>query len=290
VEKIDTRTVWSYFDEVERARPSSNHKIRQARGHPVSSYFQLAKKIAELQFLNRDHVLLFRGQTSDYLSTKGNSMLKASLFRLSSSRLPSQRLLEQRFSVLKQAEDLLVKRYTEERFQGFERLTRYRVIRWAILQHYDVCRTPLLDVTHSIRIAATFASRHNETSEGYVFVLGVPNLSGAVTASSEAGLQIIRLSSACPPEAVRPHLQEGYLLGEYPEIADYEQNAHYSYYEMDFGRRLIAKFRFNPAPGSFWKSMNFPPAAEEALYPLEHRDRLLVLTQEIKTSLKVIAD
>jgi len=51
------------------------------------------------------------------------------------------------------------------------------------------------------------------------------------TASSEAGLQVIRLSSACPPEAVRPHLQEGYLLGEYPEIADYEQNAHYDYYE-----------------------------------------------------------
>jgi hypothetical protein len=66
--------------------------------------------------------------------------------------------------------------------------------------------------------------------EAFVFVLGVPNLSGAVTASSEANLQIVRLSSACPPEAVRPHLQEGYLLGECPAIADFEQNAHYSHY------------------------------------------------------------
>ncbi len=112
---------------------------------------------------------------------------------------------------------------------------------------------------------------------------GVPNLSGAVTASSEAGLQIVRLSSACPPEAVRPHLQEGYLLGEYPEIADFEQNAHYEYWEMDFGRRLVAKFRYNPT--TFWHSKNFPPASEEALYPKEHRDSLLSLAAQIKHSL-----
>lgn len=98
-----------------------------------------------------------------------------------------------------------------------------------------------------------------------MFVFGVPNLSGAVTASSEASLQIVRLSSACPPEAVRPHLQEGYLLGEYPEIADFEQKTHYDYYEMDFGRRLVAKFRFDPT--TFWSSSNFPPATERALYP-----------------------
>ena len=45
-------------------------------------------------------------------------------------------------------------------------------------------------------------------------MLGVPNLSGAITASAEAGLQIVRLSSVCPPSAVRPHIQEGYLLGD----------------------------------------------------------------------------
>ena len=44
---------------------------------------------------------------------------------------------------------------------------------------------------------------------------------------------MIRLASVCPPEAVRPHIQEGYLLGEYPEIADYEQKALYPHYEID---------------------------------------------------------
>ena len=56
-----------------------------------------------------------------------------------------------------------------------------------------------LDVTHSLRVAASFASHENDTDEAFVFVFGVPNLSGAVTASSEAGLQIIRLSSVMSP-------------------------------------------------------------------------------------------
>ena len=151
------------------------------------------------------------------------------------------------------------------------------------MQHYGVCSTPLLDVTQSLRIAVSFATRNNETADAYLFVLGVPNLSGAVTASSEANLQIVRLSSACPPEAVRPHLQEGYLLGEYPDIVDFEHRARYAYYEMDFGRRLVAKFRFD-AEG-IWSNPDFPPASEKALYPLEHRDPILNLAQELKTSL-----
>jgi len=283
MEKIGTQTTWSYFDNVDRARPASNQKIRHAPGHPVSSFFQLARKVAELQFLNRDHVLLFRGQQSDHQTSKCNTTLKATLFRLAKTKVPTQRVLERRFERLRLAEAELVSRYVAQRFGGFERLRRHRTIRWAILQHYEVCRTPLLDVTHSLRTAATFATLGNESNEGFVFVLGVPNLSGAVTASAEAGLQIIRLSSACPPEAVRPHLQEGYLLGEYPEVADYEQNAHYDYYEMDFGRRLVAKFRFDPH--ALWKSKNFPATSEEALYPKEHRDALLSLASEVSIAI-----
>ncbi|MGH2362032.1 MAG: hypothetical protein ACRDGM_16020, partial [bacterium] len=60
-------------------------------------------------------------------------------------------------------------------------------------------------------------------------------------------------------------------------------NVHYSYYEMDFGRRLVAKFRFDPR--TFWQSKNFRPAPDEALYPKVHRDRLLNITQDVKASL-----
>jgi hypothetical protein len=53
-------------------------------------------------------------------------------------------------------------------------------------------------------------------AEVRLYVIGVPNISGAISASAEAGLQVIRLSSVCPPSAIRPNVQEGYLVGEYP--------------------------------------------------------------------------
>ena len=279
MEKIGNQKIWSYCDNREKVRSAAHTTIRAAAGHRVQTYFELAKKVAELQFLNRDHVLLFRGQPADYRTVKGNSMLKASIFRLANGKVPTAKILTQRFHVLRRAEAALVQQYAESGFVGRDRLKRQRILRWAILQHYEVCRTPLLDVTQSLRIAASFASM-GDGDERYVFVLGVPNVSGAITASSEASLQIVRLSSACPPEAVRPHLQEGYLLGEYPEIADFEQNAHYRYHEMDFGRRLLAKFRFDPT--TLWKSPNFPQASNEALYPKDHRDPLLGVAQDVK--------
>jgi hypothetical protein len=66
------------------------------------------------------------------------------------------------------------------------------------LQHYEVCGTPLLDVTHSLRVAASFAT--NDAVKGHnptLYVLVVPALSGSVSASSDQGLQTIRLSSIC---------------------------------------------------------------------------------------------
>ncbi len=284
MEKIGNQKIWSYFDKVGSARPAVNQNIRAGTGHRVQTYFELAKKVAELQFLNRDHVLLFRGQASDYQTTKGNSTLKPSLFRLTKGKLPSTTILTERFATLRKVEHELLSCYTNERLLGFERLKRHRILRWAILQHYEVCPTPLLDVTHSLRIAASFASLSGSPT-GFIFVFGVPNLSGAVTASSEASLQIVRLASACPPAAIRPHLQEGYLLGEYPEVSDFDRSSHYGYHEMDFGRRLVAKFCFDPE--TLWQSKNFPQCTRDALYPKEHRDPLLNICEKVKISIEI---
>ena len=108
----------------------------------------------------------------------------------------------------------------------------------------------------------------------------MPHISGAVTASAEAGLQIVRLASVCPPSAVRPHIQEGYLLGEYPDLSGTDQKQLYESYEVDFGRRLIAKFRFDPA--RFWyKSEAFPKVPERALYPPAGEDPLCDLASAV---------
>lgn len=268
METIGKQKIWSFLDRSRECQITTNTRIREGAGHKVASFLELARKIAELQFLNRDHVLLFRGQGGDHRNVKGNTSVKPTLFRPEGRGNPDRATLETRFDSLARAERALVGRYQSAGFRGLDRIKRHHVLRWSILQHYEVCATPLLDVTHSIRIAASFASlsaKDSGKSRAYVFVLGVPNLSGAVTASAEAGLQIIRLSSVCPPQAVRPHIQEGYLLGQYPEVTGIAERENYFHYEMDFGLRLVAKFQFEPA--SFWTDDDFPQVPESALYP-----------------------
>ena len=273
METIGSTRLWSLLDGSEAATSNvSNTKIRSDAGHQVGSYLELVRKVSELQFRNREFVFLLRGQSRDYKNRQNKSSLRPSLLRSEKVGPNFERLIS--------AERLLIERY---RFTGSQRLRRHQALRWALLQHYGVCDTPLLDVTQSLRIAASFASQP-ESETAYVFVLGVPNISGAVTASDEAGLEVIRLSSVCPPEAVRPHIQEGYLLSEYPELADLDQKNHYENHELDFGKRIVAKFRFDPA--DFWKADTaFPMVPREALYPEAPHDPVLDLAREIRSLL-----
>lgn len=288
METIGQTELWSFFTTQEKAKlirtPTA---VRKAKGHLVTNFMDLATKMAELQFRNPDFVLMFRGQSGDHRNSKGNTTIKPSLFRSTrgTSDLPSMSILRERYEKLEHAEELLVTQYQQADLLGKERLQRHRMLRWAILQHYEVCDTPLLDVTHSLRIAASFASMDAQ-KEAFIFVLGVPNLSGAITASAEGGLQIIRLASVCPPSAVRPHIQEGYLLGEYPDMVNYNQKELYGHYEIDFGRRLVAKFRFDPT--TFWQADMFPQVPREALYPASGNDPLRVIAKKVKTAIALL--
>lgn len=254
--------------------------LRNGDAIKVSDFLELARKVAELQYENREHVLMLRGQSDDYRNYQKNSTVKPSIFR-GKERNPSSHELTTRFERLRRAESALVREYECDDLPRAKEIRRRQILRWAILQHYEVCDTPLLDVTHSLRVAASFASDH-EGQDGYVMVLGVPNIAGAITTSIEAELQIVRLASVCPPQALRPHIQEGFLLGEYPDIAVYEQKQLYPEYEVDFGRRLIAKFSFKKS--NFWSGGDFPQIPHDALYP-DQDDDLKKTTDRVKCSL-----
>ena len=281
METLGKHQLWSFFDASGKLRLVRQHSaVRKGDGCPVGSYLELATKIAELQFRNKSHVLMFRGQHGDFRNRQHNTSIKPGLFRpAAKGKNPGPALLAKRFASLKLAEERLIEAYRQQGFLGLDRILRTRVLRWAILQHYEVCPTPLLDVTHSLRIAASFAALGNPSDRAYIYVLGIPNLSGGITASSEAGIQTIRLSSVCPPQALRPHIQEGYLLGEYPELDTYEQNNRYAAYEIDFGLRLVAKFYFHPV--EFWNNPSFPQIPKDALYP-NADDPLYQMAQGLK--------
>lgn len=284
MEIIASQKIWTFADGAKKASDATCGAIRSASAHHVRNYMDLATKVAELQFMNRDFVLLFRGQSGDFKNPSGNTSLKSTIMRAGSpAKIPSDTVLKSRFWTLEKAEAALVREYAAQKLVGLDRIRRQRILRWSILQHYEICPTPLLDVTHSLRIAASFASEGGG-SEGFIFVVGVPHISGAITASAETGLQIVRLASVCPPSAVRPHIQEGYLLGEYPDLSGPGQQQHYKHFEVDFGRRLIAKFRFDV--DRFWeKSGYFPRVPKRALYPSSSHDPLCRLAEAVKSAL-----
>ena len=281
---IGNQKIWTFSGQKKAVSGLTCSAIRKAPAHPVRNYMELATRVADLQFNNRDFVLMFRGQSADYKNRLGYTSLKATILRAATSnKVPTELTLNRRFDRLIAAEAALVAEYGKQGFLGLDRLKRQRILRWAILQHYEICKTPLLDVTQSLRIAASFAS-HDAEDRAYVFVLGIPHVSGAITASAEAGLQVVRLASVCPPTAVRPHIQEGYLLAEYPECASTEQKMLYSHAEMDFGRRLIAKFSFGP--DSFWeKSGHFPQVGKKALYPRPELDDMCALAEAVREAI-----
>jgi hypothetical protein len=186
--------------------------------------------------------------------------------------------IERRFRVLDRAEEALAAQYD---LPGQERVQRFSILRWALLQHYGVCRTPLLDVTHSLRVACSFAFQEQQGSP-YLYVLAFPQISGSVTTSSEHGIQVIRLLSICPSAALRPHYQEGYLVGEFPTIS-FRQKMLYDRAELDMANRLVCKFRLANYK-KFWHS-GFTEIPHGALFP-DARDMLKKKMDEIENVIR----
>ena len=114
-------------------------------------------------------------------------------------------------------------------------MRRRKYVQWSILQHYEVCATPLLDLTHSLLVACSFAFLSG-ASEPLVLVFGLPFFTNRISINSEHDLVNVRLLSICPPEALRPYFQEGYLAGTDGVLAEFDSKT-----ELDFANRLVAK-------------------------------------------------
>lgn len=223
----------------------------------VKTYEELVKEIAELSYLNPDSILFFRGQTADYKNKSSTTTIYPSIYR--EDRITKNEL-RYKFDVLGAASALLVEKFEFQGVIGSQEIKRKKQIQWSILQHYEVCPTPLLDITHSLRVACSFSMLNNLDDYCYIYVFALPYITGRISINSEYDLINIRLLSISPPQALRPFFQEGYLVGTEFICDEYENKM-----ELDFKRRLLAKYKI-PNSKSFWGD-SFNKIDKRFLYP-----------------------
>ncbi len=241
--------------------PTPGFPLSSRGGHEVRSYIELLQKVAALCFHNRRFRLLFRGQKADYKmsSLASTSDLYPSILRgFTANKGDRQAGLDHAFDTLLRAESLLA-----EEIRSRE-LIENQIVRWAVLQHYEVCKTPLLDVTASLQSALTFAI--GDRSEGWLYVLAFPQLTGSVSVSLESKTQVIDLGQICPPEALRPHFQQGLLVSDYPEIRTRKQShGRRGMRGNNFAARLLTKFRLVDCKS--WHTEGYMSTPSNVLFP-----------------------
>ena len=243
------------------------------KGEPyvVQRYSDLVKHIARLAYLNKDYLLFYRGQGLLFRNKAGGATFYPPIYR--GDQLDRE-TIDSRFRLLERASLRLRELFIKGAIDGHQEVARKRLIQWSILQHYQVCATPLLDLTHSIRVACSFAQAAARGRKAYVSVFGLPYVTNRISSNSEHDLVLVRLLSICPPAALRPYFQEGYLAGTADVTADYEDKS-----ELDFNRRLVAQFEI-PSGSSFWGA-GLSRVGDNELFPPEDSIRDLCASIDV---------
>lgn len=248
--------------------------IAGSEGLYVDRFGKLVEYTASLAYLNKDHLLFYRGQGNDYRNKGNKSTFYPSIYR---GDVLSKREIAHRFDILNQSSSKLVDILSTRVKDGKNELKKKKYIQWSILQHYEVCGTPLLDFTHSLRVACSFAQLDNTNEFAYIYVFGLPYITNRISINSEHDLVNIRLLSICPPDALRPYYQEGYLAATSDVETDYDSKS-----ELDFNRRLIMKFKIPNNEKFLGKDFSIIP--KTALYP--QNDLFLDICKEIEIDAK----
>lgn len=239
----------------------------------VSSFYDLIMEIAELSYRNPDVMLFYRGQNNNY--TKNNiATLYPTIYRAT-----DKSNINFDFKVLNEASiKLIAALKADERIDSEElkEIRKIKLLQYSILQHYEVCKTPLLDLTQSIKVACSFAILNNKNDIGYIYVLGLPYINGRISVDSEEYITNVRLLSISSSAAKRPFFQEGYLV-QTEFASDIENNIKMD--ELDFNRRLLAIYKFKNDQ-QFWGEER--PISENTLYP--NNDIMKEICNKIKDS------
>lgn len=256
-----TRKIWSH-NSIRGNKKQYVRDIRESVPKPISTFRSLVKEVAKISFNNPDLAIFYRGQSREHFVTENLTSAYPSILRNLRGSRSSRLHLSERYEILERADELLVDAFHEQDWDGLPVLDKFPEVSWAILQHYEICDTPFLDITSSLRVACSFALQH-EGDDGVVYVFGFPHTNGSISYYADEELINLRLLNICPPAAMRPHYQEGYLVGTFPTKEIRRRKVEY-----DLSRRLLAKFKIRK--GRFWDS-NFHEIPRDALLPPSDR-------------------
>jgi hypothetical protein len=258
----------------------TNDEILKSNPKSVNTYDELVQDVAQILFYNRDMVLFYRGHDIDYKDKDGRTTILPSIYR----KKPTEKklMLKENFEKLRLKSEKLKSEFRKSaiKFAGTSIIDKYPEIGWSLLQHYEICGTPLLDLTHSLHVACSFAMDKNKGNTGIVYVLGMPWQTDTICYKTYEELVMIKLLGICPPQAQRPFFQEGYLAGPFP---NYKLDDPSRVTQSDFARRLIAKFEIPIGTRDFW-GKGFSAIPPDKLY--QDNDPIKILCERIKDPTK----
>lgn len=183
-----------------------------AKKYIVHRYTELVYLVSHLRFLNKEHFILYRGESKEHLNDNTLSFLPT-IFR--SDFKSDFEELKNKTEQLGELEEL--KEFCDENKE---------IVIQSFIQHYVLCKTPYLDLTQSLRIAYSMglinAEQANEPREKiYVYLFALPYPDANI--SKVENITMVNLTSICPPLALRPQLQEGYLVKYNDDRKDFNE-------------------------------------------------------------------
>ncbi len=265
-------------ERVWRKNDATVNRIRASEGYEVRSFRELMNEVALVTLNNKQYEMYYRGQNKDYKNNQAKyyrdripkSIIFPSICRAGKDSIGSLKYSIKKKEVQKRYDDLstfvaMIKN-SKSHFDEYY---------YSLIQHYEVLPTPLIDITQSLRVAATFALRNSTI--GYVYVFGLPYPNQSISYFIDLEIVLIKLQNVIDPDALRPRFQEGYLVGKYPFLPTKTNGD-------DLANRMVAKFRVVNKNGKFWDK-HFQPLPEDVLYPKNDKvqKELLRLGKEFRS-------
>ena len=238
------------------------NKVRASEGYVIKNFRDLIEQVAQVTLNNQNYEMFYRGQSQDYLNNQSEFY---------KDRKPKSVVLPNICRPERKEDGMykysIRKKVVQDRYKNLydfidfaNRKNKRQIadeIYMALIQHYEIIPTPLIDITQSLRVAATFALRQNK--RGFVYVFGLPYPNQSISYFRDFGIILLKLQNVISTDALRPRYQEGYLVGKFP-FSDIKES------DDDLSNRMIAKFIVDDTNNDFWDE-HFLPMPEEVLFP-----------------------